>query len=199
MVTLAIQAGGESRRMGSDKALLPFMGKPLILQPLQRLVPLADEVIITANQPEKYKFLGLTPFPDIFPGLGALGGLFTALSVASHPYVVVVACDMPFANLALFAAQLNLLRESGTDAIIPRSETGTEPFHAIYRRDTCLPFVRSALESGQRRVDSWFLEANIRYLEPEETQTYDPQGLAFLNINTIEELREAEIIAMRVG
>jgi molybdopterin-guanine dinucleotide biosynthesis protein A len=199
MVTLAIQAGGESRRMGSDKALLPFMGKPLILQPLQRLVPLADEVIITANQPEKYKFLGLTPFPDIFPGLGALGGLFTALSVASHPYVVVVACDMPFANLALFAAQLNLLRESGADAIIPRSETGTEPFHAIYRRDTCLPFVRSALESGQRRVDSWFLEANIRYLEPEETQTYDPQGLAFLNINTIEELREAEIIAMRVG
>ena len=199
MVTLAIQAGGESRRMGSDKALLPFMGKPLILQPLQQLVLLADEVIITANQPEKYKFLGLTPFPDIFPGLGALGGLFTALSVASHPYVVVVACDMPFANLALFAAQLNLLRESGADAIIPRSETGTEPFHAIYRRDTCLPFVRSALESGQRRVDSWFLEANIRYLEPEETQTYDPQGLAFLNINTIEELREAEIIAMRVG
>jgi molybdopterin-guanine dinucleotide biosynthesis protein A len=195
MLTLAIQAGGESRRMGSDKALLPFLGKPLILRPLQRLAKLADEVLITANQPENYRFLGLTPFPDILPGFGALGGLFTALSVASHPYVAVVACDMPFASLALFAAELNLLRQSNTDAVIPRSEAGTEPFHAVYRRETCLPRVRKALRSGLKRVDSWFSEVNIRYMELDEIQIYDPQELAFLNINTSEELRDAELIA----
>jgi len=195
MLTLAIQAGGESRRMGSDKALLPFLGRPLILRPLQRLAKLADEVLITANQPENYRFLGLTPFPDLLPGFGALGGLFTAMSVASHPYVAVVACDMPFASLALFAAELDLLRESSADAVIPRSVAGTEPFHAVYRRETCLPRVRAALSSGLRRVDSWFSEMNIRYMEPDEIQPYDPQELAFLNINTSEELRDAELIA----
>jgi molybdopterin-guanine dinucleotide biosynthesis protein A len=195
MLTLAIQAGGESRRMGSDKALLPFLGKPLILRPLQRLAKLADEVLITANQPENYRFLGLKPFPDLLPGFGALGGLFTALSVASHPYVAVVACDMPFASLALFAAELDLLRESNTDAVIPRSEAGTEPFHAVYRRETCLPRVRTSLRSGLKRVDSWFSEVNIRYMELDEIQIYDPQELAFLNINTSEELRDAELIA----
>ena len=197
MLTLAIQAGGESRRMGSDKALLPFLERPLILRPLQRLVTLADEVIITANQPEKYRFLGLTPFPDLFPGMGALGGLFTALSVSRYPYVAMVACDMPFASLELFAAELALLRESGADAVVPQSEAGMEPFHAVYQRTACLPHIRYALQAGMRRVDSWFSEVNICYMGSDEILTHDPERLAFLNINTIEELREAEIIATR--
>ncbi len=192
MLTLVIQAGGESRRMGADKALLPFLGQPLILRPLSRLAVVADEVLVTSNQPENYQFLGLTPIPDLLPGYGALGGLYTALSVASHPYVAVVACDMPFASPELFAVELALLRETGADAVIPRSDAGTEPFHAVYRRETCLPHVRAALEAGKRRVDAWFSQVNIRYLEPAEFLPYDPDQLAFLNINTPEELTEAE-------
>jgi len=181
--------------MGADKALLPFLGQPLILRPLSRLVRLADEVLVTSNQPESYRFLGLTPIPDLLPGCGALGGLFTALSVAGHPYVALVACDMPFASLKLFAAELALLRETGADAVVPRSAGGTEPFHAVYRRETCLPFVKAALDDGKRRVDAWFSQVNIRYLTPSETLPYDPDQLAFLNINTPEELREAERLA----
>lgn len=195
MLTLAIQAGGESRRIGSDKALLSFLGQPLIRHILNRLVMLADEVLITSNQPDKFRFLGLSPIPDLIPGIGALSGLYTALSAASHPYLAVVACDMPFANAELFAAELILLRETGADAVIPRSEVGTEPFHAIYRCETCLPYVREVLEAGKRRVDAWFDQANIRYMEPHEILPYDPTKLAFLNINTIEELSEAEKIA----
>jgi molybdopterin-guanine dinucleotide biosynthesis protein A len=197
LLTLAIQAGGESRRMGTDKALLPFLGQPLILRPLQRLAGLAEEVIITSNQPEKFRFLGLTPIPDLLAGAGALGGLYTALSVASHPYVAVVACDMPFASPELMAVEFALLREAEADAVIPRSASGTEPFHAVYRCETCLPHVWSALETGMRRVDSWFSEANICYIEPEEIIPYDPDGLVFLNINTLEELEQAEQIARR--
>lgn len=195
MLSLVIQAGGESRRMGTDKALLPFLGQPLILRPLNRLVGLAEEVLVTSNQPESYRFLGLTPIPDRFPGCGALGGLFTALSAARYPYVAVVACDMPFASIEIFAFELVLLQETGADAVIPRSEAGVEPFHALYRRETCLPFVRSTLEAGKRRVDAWFPEVQIRYLEAEEILPYDPDQLAFLNINTPEELQEAERIA----
>ncbi len=198
MLTLAIQAGGESRRMGSDKALLPFLGEPMILRVLNRLARIADEVLVTSNQPEKYHFLGLTPIPDLLPGFGALGGLYTALSAAGHPYVAVVACDMPFASPELFAVELAILRETGADAVIPRPEAGTEPFHAIYRCDTCLPFIRLALEAGKRRVDAWFSQVNIRYLAPSEYVPYDPDQMAFLNINTIEELNVAEAIA-RLG
>jgi molybdopterin-guanine dinucleotide biosynthesis protein A len=195
MLTLAIQAGGESLRMGSNKALLPFLGQPLILQTLNRLAGLADEILITSNRPEAFQFLGLTPIPDLLPGFGALGGLYTALSAARHPYVAVVACDMPFANPGLFAVELLILREVDADAVIPRSTGGTEPFHAVYRRDGCLPFIRSALDSGKRRVDAWFHQVNTCYLDTPEILNYDPDGLAFLNINTPEELIEAERIA----
>ncbi len=195
MLTLAIQAGGESRRMGSDKALLLFLGQPMILRLLNRLASIADEVLITSNQPENYRFLGLSPIPDLLPGFGALGGLFTALSAAGHPYVAVVACDMPFASPELFAVELAILRETGADAVIPRSEAGTEPFHAVYRRDTCLPHIQTALDAGKRRVDAWFSQVNIRYLAPHEYLPYDPDQRAFLNINTLDELKETERIA----
>jgi molybdopterin-guanine dinucleotide biosynthesis protein A len=105
---------------------------------------------------------------------------------------------MPFASLEIFAIELVLLQETGADAVIPRSEAGTEPFHAVYRRETCLPYIQSALEGGKRRVDAWFSEVYIRYLELEEILPYDPDKRAFLNINTPEELREAERHA-RVG
>lgn len=195
ILTLAIQAGGESRRMGADKALLPFLGQPLILRQLSRLASLADEVVVTSNQPENYRFLGLTPVPDILPGLGALGGLYTALFTARYPYVAVVACDMPFASPEIFALELRLITETGSDAVIPRTEDGTEPFHAIYRREACLLHIRPALEAGKRRVDSWFSQVTIRYLELEEYLPYDSAHLAFFNINTPEELQEAERIA----
>jgi molybdopterin-guanine dinucleotide biosynthesis protein A len=195
MLTLAIQAGGESRRMGRDKALLPFLGQPLILRLLSRLAGIADEVLVTSNQPEQYRFLGFTPIPDLLPGLGALGGLYTALSAAAHPFVAVVACDMPFASAEIFLAELALLRETNADAVIPRSEAGTEPFHAVYRVETCLPPVREAIEGGKRRADAWFDQVSIRYLDGQEIHPYDPDMLAFFNINTPEELKEAEDLA----
>jgi len=195
MLTLAIQAGGESRRMGSDKALLSFLGQPLVVRVLKRLAGIADEILVTTNQPEKYRFLGLPPIPDLLPGMGALGGVFTALSAANHPYVAIVACDMPFASPELFAYELATIREAGADVVMPRSQVGTEPFHAVYCRDTCLPHVWRALEAGKRRVDAWFKEVNIRYLNASEVEKYSPQGLAFLNINTMAELQAAVELA----
>jgi molybdopterin-guanine dinucleotide biosynthesis protein A len=158
---------------------------------------LADETLVTSNQPENYQFLALTPIPDLLPGNGALGGLYTALSGARYPYVAVVACDMPFASAEIFSHELKLLQETGADAVIPRTEAGTEPFHAVYRRETCLPCVKAALDSGKRRVDAWFSQVYVYYLDQAEFLSYDPDRLAFWNINTPEELKEAERIARR--
>ncbi|HEX9030179.1 MAG TPA: molybdenum cofactor guanylyltransferase, partial [Anaerolineales bacterium] len=134
MLTIVVQAGGESRRMGQDKALLPFLGKPLITRILGRVRPIADELLVTTNRPENYSFLELPLFSDRLPGRGALGGLYTALSIANRPLVGVVACDMPFVSAALLAAARDLLADPTIDAVIPRTADGTEPFHAVYRR-----------------------------------------------------------------
>ncbi|MDD5467522.1 MAG: molybdenum cofactor guanylyltransferase [Anaerolineales bacterium] len=195
MLTLVIQAGGESRRMGTDKALVPFLGVPLIERVIARLAGLGDELVVTANQPEAYRYLNLPIFSDLLPGRGALGGLYTALHAASQPLVAVVACDMPFANAGLLAAQRDLLLAEGADAVIPRTSGGTEPFHALYRREACLPAVQAALEAAKWRVDAWFPNANIHFLTPEETRLHDSLGIAFWNVNTLDELVRAEQFA----
>src|SRR5512134_26433 len=98
MLTVCIQAGGASSRMGEDKALKPFLGRPLIQRVVDRLQPIADELIVTTNRLEEYSFLHTRLIPDLKPGRGALGGLYTAIASATHPIVAVVACDMPFAS-----------------------------------------------------------------------------------------------------
>lgn len=193
--TVVIQAGGESRRMGQDKALLSFLGEPLIARVLRRIQPIADEIIVVARQPETLAFLGVKVVSDLLPGVGALGGLHTALAVAGHPLVGVVACDMPFVSAPLLETACRRLQESGADAVIPLLKEGWEPLHAVYRRETCLPLVERAIQRGERRLISWHSEARILPLAEEEIRLLDAHLRAFLNINTPEDLRLAEALA----
>lgn len=195
MLTVCIQAGGQSSRMGEDKALKTFLGRPLIQRVVDRLAPLADELIVTTNRPKEYAFLGIRLIPDLKPGRGALGGLYTAVASASHPLVAVVACDMPFASAPLLEAGSRLMAQEGVDVVIPNSEHGYEPLHALYRRATCLPAIEAAIEADQWKVIAWFPQVRVRILTPEEIQQHDPDGLAFWNVNTPDEFAEGERIA----
>ena len=195
MLTVAIQAGGDSRRMGQDKALIPFLGEPLIQRVMERVAMLADEILVTTNKPEAFGFLQVSLVADVIPGTGALGGLYTALFAASHPLVAVVACDMPFANSQILSAARRLLENTGADVAIARTEAGYEPFHAVYRRETCLAAVGLALAAGERKLISWFAAVQVTLLPSEIITRYDPQQLAFWNLNTPQELAEAEALA----
>jgi molybdopterin-guanine dinucleotide biosynthesis protein A len=192
MLTVAVQAGGESRRMGQDKALVSFLGQPLIQRVVSRVANLADEIIVTTNQPQAYAFLNLPLFPDLRPGRGALGGMYTALASANQALVGILACDMPFANPDLLAFQAALLETEGVDVVIPLLSDGYEPLHAVYRRATCLPAVEWALDHDQWKLISWFSRVRVRALNAEECRHYDPQDLAFSNVNTPQEVFEAE-------
>ena len=193
MLTICVQAGGESSRMGQDKALMPFLGQPLIQRVADRLAPIADELIVTTNRPDDYRFLGLPLFPDLKPDRGALGGLYTALSSATCETVAVVACDMPFASASLIEAASKLLVQEEADVVIPDSGDGLlEPMHAVYRRETCIPAIEAAIEADKWKLISWFPDVKVRILRPDEVKTYDPSGLAFWNLNTPEEFSEAE-------
>jgi len=184
--------------MGQDKALLPFLGQPLIVRVIERLKPLANEILITTNHPVAFQFLGLPLYPDEQPGRGALGGLYTALNAASHPLVAVIACDMPFANVRLLSALRDALSTTQADLAIPVSAGGPEPFHAVYRRFTCLPAILQAMQTGKWRVDSWFSQVQLFTMQPEEILQYDPDGLCFWNVNTPEELKAAQQVAERL-
>jgi len=197
MLTIVIQAGGESRRMGQDKGLVPFLGQPLVQRAAERLQPIAQEILVTTNKPEAYRFLGLPLFPDKIPNRGALGGLYTAVYAASQPLVAVVACDMPFASPALLAAEQEALVQAAADLAVPRLLDGLEPFHAVYRRATCLPLIEQALQAERWRADAWFSRARVRFFDAAEVQRYDPEMICFLNVNTPEELVEAEKLAQR--
>jgi len=195
MLTVCVQAGGQSSRMGEDKALKTFLERPLIQRVIDRLASIADEVIVTTNRPEDYAFLNVPLFPDLKPGRGALGGLYTAIASAKHPLVAVVACDMPFASANLLEAESSLLLEEEVDVVIPRSDEGYEPLHAVYRRETCLPAIDAAIEADQWKVVSWFPQVKVHVLTFDEIKRYDLLGLAFWNVNTPEEFAEAERIA----
>ena len=182
--------------MGEDKALKPFLGRPLIQRVIERVSPIADEIIVTTNRPDDYAFLGFRLFPDPKPGRGALGGLYTAIASASKPIVAVVACDMPFASAELIEAATRLLVENEADVAIAKSDEGYEPFHAVYRRAACLPAIESAIQADLWKVIAWFPKVKVHILAPEEIGRFDPEGLAFWNVNTPEEFARAEQIAI---
>ena len=203
MLTVCIQAGGASSRMGEDKALKLFLGRPLIQRVVDRLSPIVDELIVTTNRPEDYSFLHTSTssvrrarlVPDLKLDRGALGGLYTAIASATHPLVAVVACDMPFASAKLIGGMSRLMVQHEADVVIVKTDEGYEPLHAVYRRETCLPAIESAIESDKWKVISWFPQVTVHVLTLDEVNQLDPDGLAFWNVNTPEEFAEAERIA----
>jgi molybdopterin-guanine dinucleotide biosynthesis protein A len=195
MLSIVIQAGGESRRMGQDKGLVHFLGQPLVERVAQRLAPIAGEILLTTNHPQAYAFVGLPMFSDVLPGSGALGGLYTALCYAHGPLVAVAACDMPFASPDIFAALAEMLAQSDADVAIPWAAGGWQPFHAVYRRESCLPPIEAALQAGRRRVDAWFEQVSLAPLQGAALLAISPDDRPFMNVNTPDELQQAEAMA----
>ena len=198
-LTIVLQAGGESRRMGRSKATVPFLGEPLIWRGINRLLPLADEFIITTNEPENLGFLsdlvelGKIRFvTDAYKQRGALRGVYTAINAASKDFVALVACDMIFPSRKLIAAELDVLMRDGTDVAIPKTGFGYEPFHAVYRRATCLPVIYKAVESGEIKATAWFEDVSLSEFDEAAIAKAEPRGGCFINVNTPAELAEVE-------
>ena len=184
--------------MGKDKALMPFLGEPLIIRLVKKFSDLADELLVISNDPEEYQFLDLPLYPDIIPERGALGGLYTALEIASGTAVGLIACDMPFASPDLIDGCRKILHQNRADAVIPTDEGGFQPLHAVYRRETCLPKVKTALDQDRWRMISWHEHAEIIYLPPQKSRQLSGTSHTFLNLNTPEEYRNAEGLARRL-
>lgn len=181
MVTGVILAGGRSSRMGSNKALLPFRGGRFIEAIHRQLTELFSEVILVTNTPEQFAFLPCRTVADLFPGMGVLAGLHAGLLHAETEQIFAVACDMPYLNSALIR-RLVLLRDRA-DVVIPMTESGAEPLHALYGKG-CLPFMEAALLAEQRRIVSFFPQVRVLRFPHEQVAAIDPNFDSFRNINT---------------
>jgi molybdopterin-guanine dinucleotide biosynthesis protein A len=193
-LSVVLQAGGKSSRMGQDKALLPFMDTTMLGYILAQVKGLGDETLIITNQPQKYNNFAYPLFSDVVPNVGALGGLYSAIYHAQHKYVLVLGCDMPFVDRGLLDYMLELAPDF--DVVIPRLEPNgfAEPFRAIYKQ-SCLEPVKHAIDSGQRKVISFFDEVRVRYIECGEIGRFDPEHRSFFNVNTPEDFARAEQMA----
>jgi molybdopterin-guanine dinucleotide biosynthesis protein A len=183
-----VLAGGESTRIGTDKAFLKIGGKTLIEQILEKLLRIGDDVIVVTNSPERFNCLGVRLVSDIFPGKGALGGIYSGLRASKNEYSLVVACDMPFLNVNLI--RYMTLLALGHDVVIPRVNGLLEPLHAIYSK-RCIPSIERLLEKDDLKIVHFFTDVRVRYIEEEEINILDPKHLSFFNINTLEDLEKA--------
>ncbi len=188
-----ILAGGESRRMGSDKSLLPIHGARFIDHVYTRLAALFDEVIIVTNSPELYCEIPCRKVPDIYSAQSALAGIHSGLKHADYERAFVVGCDMPFVSPELVRHICS--RSEQGDLVLPVSSNGHEPLHALYSK-TCLPAIERVLNAGHKRIMHFFDQVRVTEIPAGELQKADPQERSFININTPEEyykLRGARI------
>ena len=213
-VTGVILAGGKSRRMGENKALMPLGGDSLIGHVICRMRRVTDELLLIANSPTDYAHLGLPMHGDILPDTGALGGIYTGLMHASHDVVLCVACDSPFLEPKLLTYLVSVLDEY--DAVMPYTYSSRQtPFcrnkdievtNPSYRNDTqiilqtlcaayskhCLPIIELMLQESELRVHALQEWANIQCISPEIWREFDPEGISFFNVNTPEDFERAD-------
>jgi molybdopterin-guanine dinucleotide biosynthesis protein A len=192
-ISAAILAGGQSSRMGANKAFMQVGRRPIIERVIERVRSLADELVIVANTPAEYAHLGLPVFTDLLPGKGPLGGLYTAISQTRGDYTLAVSCDQPFLNPELLRFLLD--RARGYDVVVPLNREGyPQSMHAVYGKG-CLDPIRWCLDLDRLKVISFYADVRVCTVTGEEIDRFDPERLTFFNVNTPDDLAEAERLA----
>lgn len=178
-----ILAGGQSRRMGKDKRKLEWEGTKFLDKVCLTLEKLFDEIIlVTAIDDYPCGHLPVRLVTDAIPHKGSLGGLFTGIQEASHSFVFVVACDMPFLNPFVIS---RLCALPASDVLMVKLSTGYQPLHGRYSK-RCSPIMEEMIQNGNLRIQDLIQDPSLSVKIVEESlfEDIDPHGYSFLNINT---------------
>lgn len=186
-VTAVVLAGGGSRRMGYNKALLRLGNETMVERTVNLLKKVFQEVIVITDTPEIYSFLkGVVFYPDVFQleERNSMIGIYSGLLKASFSKAFVVACDMPFLNMELLLYMKKELDDE--DILIPFVNCFYEPLHAFYSK-SCLQVFEDCLKTGKYKVTATFNNFQTKKVDESVIRKYDPKLLSFTNINTCEE------------
>jgi molybdopterin-guanine dinucleotide biosynthesis protein A len=187
-VTGVILAGGKSRRMGRDKAFLPFGNGVLIERVIEVVKQVTDDVLLITNSPELYERFGLPMYADVIPDAGSLGGIYSGLVYARAPYSLCLACDMPFVQPEFLRSLCETV--ANVDVVIPKNAEDFQPLCAIYAQ-TCREPIRQCIASGRLKITGFFDQVRVRIIEGEQLARSDPQDVMFFNANTPDEYEQA--------
>lgn len=185
-----ILAGGESSRMGRDKALLELDGMPLIVRAARLLETVVGAPTVVGYR-EEFRALGLRTIADDAPGAGPLGGIATALRAAQAPWSLIVACDLPYLTQAWLEFLARRAVESRADIVMPMNQRGAEPLCAVYNK-SAERIIREALARGTRKITDALEGARIETIEPREWKAFDSEGFLFKNINSPTDYKESK-------
>jgi molybdopterin-guanine dinucleotide biosynthesis protein A len=191
LVTGAILAGGESRRLGRDKVTLPLAGKPLARWVAEALTPAVAEIWLVTNHPLAHAELHLPLITDLIPFQGPLGGLATALFYARTPWVLLAAADAPLLSPRLAAALADAATKTSRPAIVCRTARGIEPLPGLYSV-RLLNRVQDLLKTKKRAFMALLDPLRPEVWGPEVWRTHDPEGGSFENLNQPEDLARLE-------
>lgn len=183
-----ILTGGASRRMGRDKALLPFGGDGgTLLQCLIDRYAALGETAVSVDRAGRFPFTGALELPDAFPGQGPMNGVISGFRGTEAEALLLTAVDLPYGDPAL-ARRLEKLAGDADVCLVRRGPKGIEPLFAVYRR-ACLPVAESCMAEGRRSIMALLDRVRVRYVAPEELEGFDLERI-FVNLNTPEDLAE---------
>jgi molybdenum cofactor guanylyltransferase len=186
--TCAILAGGKSRRMGRDKAMIQVGEKSLVTRTFEIAKKVFAEIMIVSSVHHTIPGVDARIVRDVVPIPGSLTGVVSALLWAETPYVFVLGCDMPFLTEEAIRHVLNENR--GESIVIPRTEAGFEPMHALYHR-CCISPMLTAIEQGRMKIGDLLPYFCVRTVP--STPLFLNQGVSvFMNVNTREDLTRAK-------
>lgn len=170
--TAIVLAGGKSSRMGGeDKSMLPVNGEPMIQKIVNQLHDSFDEVIIGANDPDKYRFLNCRVIPDLEKEKGPLIGILSCLQASTSELNFITACDIPVMNIKLIQNMINLSGDS--DIVMPvKDHDKHEPLYAIYKKSV-IPEIEKILRNDGRRIIELLDKAKVKFVDFEAETWYE--------------------------
>lgn len=177
-----ILTGGQSSRMGRDKALLPLQHKTMSEALVQRYQRAFGEVAVSVNVKGRFPSGGARELVDAFPGIGPLNGLYSAFTQTDAELVFLTATDLPNGDPRLVQFLRNCIVKHDA-CVIQRADGNLEPLFALYRR-TCLPYVQENLKLGRRSLHNILHKIDTRFIPEEELLMEFDLNTILLNLNT---------------
>ncbi|OWZ83588.1 molybdenum cofactor guanylyltransferase [Natranaerobius trueperi] len=190
--TAIVLAGGESKRMGTDKIFLELNKKRIIDFVLEITTKIFKETIIVSNNCENFNGYSVKTIKDKMNHLkkSSLRGIYSGLSEIDSEYGFVIGGDMPFINSNLIEAMVGQIEENAWDVVIPKFGKFYEPLFAIYHK-SCLSNIKQQLLSENHRIVSFFSTKKVLTLSKNYCKQYDPDLISFFNVNTPSQLEIA--------